>query len=409
MNKTLLLLSAASCLLAVPAHAQQTAPAGVARLAEARRLDPLASLRRAATGYRRIQTLEQRFPGGTTATNRRQTYSNFTARLNKPRLTQYDSLDGNTVLPLRQFRRRYNALEQITTDSTWAWTNLQRYVPIRVSTYTYNGQDSLAQELVQVSRSGTLTPFDRLTYTYDAASRRLTRILYEGYNNNSWGGYAREEYFYDAQGRVSRIDVLASALGGPFEPFARTLLAYDSQSRLQSAVFQLANAASSTGYDNLVQTVVVYDASGRVASRQGNEWRNNAWQPLDQTLLTYDPDDNVDTETIQRYANNRFSNFERFVYSYQRVLGTYAARLQAGLAVLPNPSAGFAEACFALPAPGPAILDVTDALGRTVRTVPVPAAGTAPQRVPLAGLPAGLYVVRLTAAGQSQQTKLLVR
>jgi hypothetical protein len=403
MKKTVLLALAATFLSLTQALAQQV-PTTTQRLMD--RLETAAG--RPATGpFRRTQALIQRYPGGTWTSNRREIYSNFTPLQSKPQLTQLDSLNGTTVLPLRQFRRRYNGREQVLTDTTMAWSNLRRYIPIQVKTYTYNAQDSLATEVQQDLRGSVLVPYDRLTYSYDITSRRLTQIQYESYDRGAWSGYGRDQYTYDAQGRLSQIDLLASILSGPYTPFSRTIFTYNAQGRLESTVIQFSNSMG--GFDNLLQTIRTYVA-GRLLRTQVNQWRNGAWQPSNQYQLFYDTDGNVETEILQRYGNSVYNNFERFVYSYQNTLATSAARLRAGLSVVPNPSHGGAEVRFALPKATAATVEVLDALGRSVAELPVPSASIAAQRVSLAplGLRAGLYVVRLRVPGQSQQVKLVV-
>ena len=87
------------------------------------------------------------------------------------------------------------------------------------------------------------------------------------------------------------------------------------------------------------------------------------------------------------------------------VLGVAAGTVPlAGFTVAPNPARG--TATVQLPAlPGAATLTVLDALGRTVRTQS--AVSNARAELDLAGLPAGLYVVRV-AAGSSSATRRLV-
>jgi|GEM_PF-1980081 len=92
------------------------------------------------------------------------------------------------------------------------------------------------------------------------------------------------------------------------------------------------------------------------------------------------------------------------------LLGTAdAAASRAGFSLWPNPAVGTTTLRWAAPAgPGPVSLRLTDALGRAVRTATVPAATlVAGYSLGLAGLPPGLYLLRLTS-GSTQLTRRLV-
>jgi hypothetical protein len=80
-----------------------------------------------------------------------------------------------------------------------------------------------------------------------------------------------------------------------------------------------------------------------------------------------------------------------------------------GLAVRPNPlRQGLATVSFALPAPGPAFVRVYDVTGRQLVTASAVAGRTGAIGLDLRQLSAGVYLVRLEAAGYSAATKLVV-
>ena len=99
------------------------------------------------------------------------------------------------------------------------------------------------------------------------------------------------------------------------------------------------------------------------------------------------------------------------------VTRTVAVAAPAGLAVRldpprPNPARGVVTVPYALAAAGPVWLEVVDVLGRRVRAVldgAPRAAGPHAASVDAAGLPAGLYVVRLRAGGAVRTRALVVR
>ena len=87
------------------------------------------------------------------------------------------------------------------------------------------------------------------------------------------------------------------------------------------------------------------------------------------------------------------------VYPFGRPTASQTARaLAAGATLHPQPAAGTLTLTLpGLRAQPPVPARLHDALGRVVRTfaLPVPATGPATHRLELAGLPAGLYVLRL--------------
>jgi hypothetical protein len=87
---------------------------------------------------------------------------------------------------------------------------------------------------------------------------------------------------------------------------------------------------------------------------------------------------------------------------------TPAAAALAGLAVYPNPAHG--TATVRLPtglAAGPVTLTLLDALGRSVRQQ-VLGSNAAEATVPLAGLPAGVYVLRAQGAAGTATHRVVV-
>ncbi|MBC7448734.1 MAG: T9SS type A sorting domain-containing protein, partial [Hymenobacteraceae bacterium] len=93
------------------------------------------------------------------------------------------------------------------------------------------------------------------------------------------------------------------------------------------------------------------------------------------------------------------------------VLGAPAeVAIGGGLRLAPNPTSGLTTAHFSLSSPQRVAVDVFDALGRRVLYVPARELAPGPQTVllPLLGVPAGLYVVRLMAGSLTRTQRLVV-
>lgn len=81
------------------------------------------------------------------------------------------------------------------------------------------------------------------------------------------------------------------------------------------------------------------------------------------------------------------------------------------LSLQPNPAADAATVSYALPAAAAATITLQNLLGQTVRTLPAvqQAAGPQAQLLPLTGLAAGTYLVRLQAGPGLQTARLVVQ
>ncbi|QKG57245.1 hypothetical protein GKZ68_11830 [Hymenobacter sp. BRD128] len=94
--------------------------------------------------------------------------------------------------------------------------------------------------------------------------------------------------------------------------------------------------------------------------------------------------------------------------NFAGLLPTRAAQAAATATLAPNPATEQATLALAAPSAPGAVLALTDALGRTLWRMPV-AAGQLRVAVPLAGQPAGLYLVQLLVPAASPFTWKLVK
>jgi hypothetical protein len=112
--------------------------------------------------------------------------------------------------------------------------------------------------------------------------------------------------------------------------------------------------------------------------------------------------------TVASAAAVNTTRFE-LVFSPQQTLATAPAALAQQVALYPNPATG--STTLALPASlGSAAITATlvDALGRTARTLTLPAQGTPTHTLDLRALPAGVYALRLSTSAGTIVKKLTV-
>ncbi|WP_460551484.1 T9SS type A sorting domain-containing protein [Hymenobacter daeguensis] len=91
--------------------------------------------------------------------------------------------------------------------------------------------------------------------------------------------------------------------------------------------------------------------------------------------------------------------------NFANLLPTRAAEAAALATLHPNPAAEAATLTLAQPARAAHRLHLTDALGRTVWSTSL-TAGQTTATVPLAGQPAGLYLLHLTGSGTNGSWKI---
>ena len=426
MRKSILLaLAGFGLLLSAPAHTQQLPRAPAEWLAwrsnrplpdgllQLSRLPerPLAPATRVQSQFRLTQTLSQRYINNIWTTEYRDTHSSFTPMKSRPQLTQIDTLSGTTALPRRQRRRQYNFREQIITDTILAWTNSQRYDPTWVFSYSYTPQDSLARYTAQTRMSGTLVPNYRVSYTYDASTRRLTQILDEDYSQNMWYVSGRNEYTYDSQGRVSQVEYLPLLPNGTFSPLVRHNYTYNNQNLLQMQVVQIAEDAL---YENAIRVNFTYNTNRQLVNQAIEYWNTDTWAPSERYLFAYNADGNQTSRTHQGYIDDVYKDMDRLLHTYERVLSTGSARtLNASLTLVPNPACASTSTTlhYTLTTAAPVHVEIIDVIGRSVLHLPAVAQKAGAHTLLLPHLPAaaGLYGVRLTAGSQSQTVKLLVQ
>ena len=413
--KNLCLLAAAAAFAVAPALGQSLAR----RSALASLLPPVAAQRLAGnTGFRLLTATHQYYRNATWQDSTRATYSRFTAR-NLPlrQVRENTPTRGAALRPLRQQNYQYNAAGKITTDSTIVFNALGvlNAYPSQVVTYTYNAQGLLQQVVQEVRSAGSLRPYGRTTYFYNALNQN-TRILDEGYFGSSWLADDQELFTYNALGQVATDEFqLADISGATFSPFANDVFTYNAAGQQLTDIQQL---YTNGAYVNNYRTTSTYAAlpSGQPAMPQLSSYlveraTGSTWVPYSQNLEFYDPDGNLTQDLAQLYRNGIYANNDRTLYTYQRILATTpAAGLNANLSLTPNPvTSGAATLHYCLPAAASVAVQVFDALGRLVLSQPatVQTVGEHTQILPLPGT-AAVYTLRLSAGLQHQTIKLVV-
>ena len=397
-----LLLTVLAGLLAVSGHAQSLLSARFGQSGKDQStLTP--NLKR-TTGMEPEQLLIQDYQGGTWQDNERTVYSRYTANSLPGRL--HTDTWRNAWVPKAENRRRYTAAGDVLSDTLVSF----QPAPLVYAAITYKYANAQLQQQV-LDFLNPLTqawePTSRDTHSYNAASQR-TEVLEEYYAFNAYDTLARSLFGYTAQGQVAEIEK-QSRSGSNWDPSQKVVYTYDGQNRLVTVTSQTAFTGP---YTNSQRVTYQYGGSGLITDAFTEEWDNGAWNKYAHSLLTYTAQGYPLMEVIELWNGTSYQSVKRGVFTYRTVTGTAAAAtLAAQLTVAPNPLVGAATIRYTLPAAAAVTVEVRDMLGRLVRRVLHPQNQVAgPHTVPFAaeGLPAGLYIVRLTAGSRNQQVKVVV-
>ncbi|SHI33148.1 Por secretion system C-terminal sorting domain-containing protein [Hymenobacter daecheongensis DSM 21074] len=371
-------------------------------------------LQRLAGNTRLIQQLEQKQYRGAWADTLRRTYSRFTAADNPQSMLweQASPKAGTPFRSIRLYRYTYNAAQKVALDTVYTFPAAGGINPLINEVNTYDAQGNLTQWVQQLKISGTWRNYARTTYTYNAANQP-TLILDETYFGTAWENSSREVLTYDAQGRLTVSEFMTAQTSGPgFNPFFKTFLTYNTAGKVQTTLQQYYQGGA---YVDDQRNSFIYNGTGQLQLFTIERYVSSAWVRVGAYQYTYDADGNTAQELYQTYnaATGTFTNNYRVQNTYQRTTATAATRgLAAGLTVVPNPATrGAAQLRYALPVAGPATVEVLDLTGRLISRLSraaAPAATAQTVELSALNLRAGLYLVRLTASGQSQQTKLVV-
>ena len=386
--------------LSLAAAAQaQTLPAAFSSTAPAGRV--LALARQGSSQLQ--QALFQDYVNGAWADSARALYLRY-AGPGQPEEVQFDTRQNSSWVKVIVNRARYNSAGLVLTDTSSQFIVLP-HGPVFATVNTYNTPTQLQWSWSSAPRAGSSPvvwdSLQRTLHTYNATGQ-LAQLLHQLYLARTLHDESHELFTYNAQGQLTSEETQnAALLGGAWQPVGRTTHTYNAAGKEQQAITEKAGA---TGvYTNATRETWQYDGQNRTTVLVTDTWTNNAWQAETQDIYAYTAAGEVTSVTSQNWNSKAFVNSSRVVFTYQVGAATRRAVAARRLVVVPNPSSA---------ADGPARLlleastagatgAVYDQLGRQVAAL-VATPGQAQRGVLAlpAGLPAGLYVVRLQGAGQ---------
>ncbi len=308
--------------------------------------------------------------------------------------------------------------------------------PIYRRTYSYGAGPSATGYLREEAvAGGGWEPSYRGTFTYTAAGLRKA-LVYETWAGTQWTFGWSETWVYDAGHAVSVTTefigstltadrdrtlfdyagpLLASTLyqrdtGSGWRDITRKAYTYDADDQLSSYTYAVSQGDGIPL--NLERTLYLYNEAG-LSETQSQGWDGSSWSTSWRELYARLPDGHVAERVNQHLNGAAWVNRSRLLFSYDGTTASEAPAAVLGLGLRPpqpNPAQTTARAVVTLDAAGPARLVVLDLLGREVATVfdGTAAAGETAVSVDVAALPAGVYVLRLSAGAQSATQRLAV-
>ncbi|MEZ4700458.1 MAG: T9SS type A sorting domain-containing protein [Rhodothermales bacterium] len=301
-------------------------------------------------------------------------------------LSEVWDADAGEWMNLSQSTTTYDegALESVTTTQFWdngVWMNASRTTTqlddqrreIEIVSETWNDTDEV-WESFQSTQTEWST--DGLTAT------ATTKFVFDGIEFNS----TRITTTYDAIGNVlQEVYEVADFISGDFTPSSRTTYAYDGVGNDIQVLTELWDSMASEWVNEELETNV-FDGD--------NDITESIWQVWSE-------------DVAGKQGAAGWLNDSRSLYNY----GTSTARegVPGGFAVsaidlFPNPTRDRVTVDVTMANPGYLLVEVYDLLGRRVATLSdaTAPAGVQQLRWNADGQPAGLYLVRLEAAGETQ-------
>jgi hypothetical protein len=269
--------------------------------------------------------------------------------------------------------------------------------PIR---YTYDDAGRLTETVDTRARA-------RSVFTYDGSGRLSERVVFASFQG------VRTRYAYQHAGILTRVaeDAWNSQLQFWAER-GETRYQYDPTLAL-GAMYRLLG-----GPREWIREEYRYDARGRLEEVDRFEWKGSAWADAGSDTYVYDDGGYLREYRFDRYVEGWDGGQQllrqRILYDYAVATATENEEPTDNHVLLeqnyPNPFRTVTTISYTLPRPSPITLSVFDIIGRKISVLAsgLQSAGRHEVSLDASGLSSGFYVYRLDAADAVQARRMLV-
>ena len=258
-------------------------------------------------------------------------------------------------------------------------------------TYAYTGGN--ATEWREQIWIGFWVDYRRVLLTYDTEGRYVTALVQDR-ESNTWADEYRYEFSYTDAGFLS--DVREEAwTGTSWDESSYERYTYDAEDRLTELLFQVWVGT----WMDVYREQYTYDDLALAISRS-QYVEDGAWVDAYRLVYTNDAEGSALEELGQYWEEDAWANSHRDLHTYAVITASESgaeAFEKISASVYPNPTRGEAHAVIVLGESGEVAWALYDVVGRRIATGSPGSLGSGRHALalPLDGLPAGVYLLRV--------------
>jgi hypothetical protein len=274
----------------------------------------------------------------------------------------------------------------LSWDTTNTWVNSYRWT----TTYDNNGYPS--GEIYETWQSNLWVNMWNDTYVYDASGNMLS-YLEEQWVQGAWVNVWKEDLTYDPSGHLSTM-IAQLWTNNAWELYEQVMFTHDANANM---VMETDQTRAINTWQNTSRKTYTYDEHGNSVTGMYESWVNNNWHQDNGYLYLY-------TSVSSLYS---FTNIYRYEAGYTSYLNGIGGQQETAghFTLFPNPAKDLAIVNYPdfKKAYG-CTITICDLQGKLIKSLRLSGELT---EIDVAGLPGGIYAVRLASPGGTWVQKLI--